>query len=146
MGPREEAELERSLQMENLRLSNGGIRIDDAAGNIARMQHEVHSTCLDQVLPALSGPGGVETVSILREARIACEDDDGDAAWTTVAECIHARKLEIFTQRHPEDSATHRETLDRLLQVGGGAPLSPAQRAEYCRTRELRGSRHPICD
>ena len=148
MSQRDQAELDRQLQMERFRLSTGGINLGDAGGNIARIETEVHGTCIDQVMPALSGAGGVEAVSILREARLACEanDDDSAVGWRTVADCIHERKLEIFNARHPEDAALHRETFDRLLRVGGGAPLSPAQRAEYCRTRELQGSGHPICD
>jgi hypothetical protein len=146
LGPRDEEMRDRRLAFETWRLSSGAVSLDETGGNLARIDSEVHGDCLDQVLPALSGSNGAEAVSVLGAARRSCERDGIPPASSALAQCIHARKLEVFAARAHADSPETRETLDRLLRVGGGAPLSPEQRASYCRTRELTGTGHPFCD
>jgi len=146
LGPGDEEAQRRRLRVATWQLSSGGLSLDDAMDELARAHHEARADCLDQVLPALAGDGGVAAVAILRAARVSCEADAALASPAALRECIHRRKLEIFAARNPSDGPRERETLDRLLRVGGGAPLPPALRGEYCRTRELTGTRHPLCE
>jgi hypothetical protein len=142
--PHEDAARERRLAWERQKLASGWTSLDEAGGNIARIQSGADHDCLDQVLTALSGDAGALAVSILREVRVSCERDGIPPASSALGQCIHQRKLEVFERRRPVDGAGARETLDRLLQVGGGAPLTEQQRVDYCRTRELSGP--PLCD
>jgi hypothetical protein len=145
-GPGDEAAIRRRLDAQTWRLSIGVTTLDETMGEIARIHGDAHGDCLDQVLPALAGEAGMEAVGILRAARLSCESDGLPPASSALAQCIHARKLELFTQQRPADSPGARETLDRLLRVGGSAPLPPALREEYCGTRELWRTGHPLCE
>jgi hypothetical protein len=143
--PRERDVLERRLELEQRRLASGVSALGNPTGNLAQIQHEASADCLAQVVPALSGDGGKEAVGILRAARLECEGDDLPSA-AALLQCIQRRTLEIFTRRGLGQDPSQRETLDRLLRVSGGEALSPEQRRDYCRSRELEGTGHPLCD
>jgi hypothetical protein len=145
-GPSEERALQRRVGIEIQRMAAGATSFDDSADELARIHSEASDDCFDQVLPALAGEGGAEALAILRTARLSCEAEGVPPASSALAQCIHARKLDLFLQRSPSDGPRQRETLDRLLRVGGGAPLPPELREEYCRTRELGGTGHPLCE
>lgn len=138
----DELRFDRRMAVESWKLSSGILPSGVSAANVGRLHAEAHGRCLDQVLSALEGPGGTVALRILHEARVSCESAPDSATSALARRCIHVRKLELFEAGDTQD----RETLDRLLQVGGGEPLSDAQRAEYCRTRELGGTGHPFCD
>lgn len=133
------------IRNDSARVSAGGASVDDTMARIARRQADEQRTCTDQILPALSGPGGKAALSILRSAREACEGGVAPESDLGFVACFHARKMAIYRERMPEDGPAARETLDRLLVVGGGAPLTDEERAAYCEQRELAGTRHPIC-
>jgi len=145
LGAHDRDAVTRRLALQTMILAAGVTPFDETAGEIARIHADAQKDCYGQVLPALSGEAGVDAVAILREARLSCEADGMPPASAALAQCIHARKLERFTRRGVPDSPHERETLDRLLRVGGGAPLSSDERATYCRTRELNGSGSPLC-
>ncbi len=146
LGPGDDEVQLRRLRVATAPLESGTLSFDDAMDEIARAHREARDDCLGEVVPALAGEGGKEAAQILRAARVSCEADAAVASPAALRECIHRRKLEIFAARNPSDGARERETLDRLLRVGGGAPLPPALREEYCRTRELAGTGHPLCE
>lgn len=133
------------IRSDSARVSAGGASIDDTMARIARREADEQRACTDQILPALSGPGGKAALSVVRSAREACEGGVAPESDLGFVACFHARKLAIYRERMPEDGPAARETLDRLLVVGGGAPLTNEERAAYCEQRELAGTRHPIC-
>lgn len=141
----EERAMARRLDAELWRLSSGALSPDTLGGGLGRLHAEAHGRCLDQVLSALEGPGGEAALRILQEARVGCEAAVGAGSRAHAVDCIHRRKLELFRAGGAAEGPAGRETLDRLLRVGGGAPLSDEQRAAYCRTRELAGTGHPLC-
>lgn len=144
--PPSDTVLGRRLALEQLRMSQGGMSMDDAAGRAARAHAHAWNDCLDVVLPALEGESGQDTVRILQDARRACEADGLPPESSALNRCIHERKLQIFRRETTAEGPAERETLDRLLRAGGGAPLSAEERAAYCRTRELGGTGHSFCD
>jgi hypothetical protein len=143
----EERALERRVDAESWRIANLPPGSDPMLyAEVGRVHAEAHGRCLDRLVSALEGPGGAEALRILRDARLACESSPASRSRASVVECIHRRKLEIFfepAERGPE--AASRETLDRLLRVGDGRPLSDREIEQYCRSRELYGTAHPFC-
>ena len=142
----DERDMARRKAFESWKLSSGAFSPDAVAGSFGHLHAQAHARCLDQVLSALAGPGGDEARRILHEARVGCEASADAVTRASVVRCVHQRKLELFVAGVSPDAPGDRETLDRLLHVGAGAPLSEAQRADYCRTRELTGTGHPFCD
>lgn len=146
LGPGDDEALQRRMRVAAQQLRSDGVFLDEAMDEVARAHHEARSDCLAEVLPALEGEGGQAALDILRAARLSCEMDPRSTSPAELRACIHARKLEIFAARSPRDGRHERETLDRLLRVGGGAPLSLELREQYCRTRELSGTGHALCE
>ena len=142
----DERAFDRRMAVETWKLSSGILPPDAAPSNFGRLHAEAHGRCLDQVISALEGPGGEEALRILHAARVGCEAAPDASSQALASQCVHRRKLEIFSSGGRTEGPAGRETLDRLLRVGDGAPLSEAQKADYCRSRELAGSGHPFCD
>lgn len=145
LDPDTQRRLDRRTRMQDDMLASGLLDVEEYGSGRDRQRRRAESECLADVEPLLRGPAGAEVARLLRLAGQRCEADGLVPGTRAYGQCLHVEKLEVFAERHPDPGPEARGTLDRLLALGGGEPLSDAARAAYCRTRELGGTGHPMC-